>query len=103
MKEPTLEEIMAADVNKRPSNPEQQQIEQKIEQVKPKKITLTLEPYEWDIAQRNAKACGLDPKDWLLRNIHELLTDRVGKARITGPSGATHNKVTGPSPKVAWK
>ena len=128
MKEPTIEELMAADVtgNAKAINPdfaaevkeEKEAVDQpqQVQDVysinkelapepvmKGKKFTLELNPFEYDQARRAAAAVNEDVKDWLMAQLTAKLTTNIGRSKIFGPTGASTNKVTGPSKGVSWE
>lgn len=116
-REPTMQEILAAEVTGKFSDtpapaPQPEVLQPPADVVKllsekpsakPKKITLTLSPDEWAQAVRSAAAVDLEPKEWLANNINAMLSTGIGKPKIHGPSGSSFGKVTGPSSSVEWK
>lgn len=62
---------------------------------KPKKVTITLTNPEVEALTREARTLDTDWKSHLQHLVNELLTQRVGKTTITGPSWGS--KVTGAS------
>ena len=62
---------------------------------KPKKVTITLTNPEVEALTREARTLDTDWKSHLQHLVNELLTQRVGKTTISGPSWGT--KVTGAS------
>lgn len=137
MKEPTIQELLAADVtgNAATINPDfapevketkranelrssttepdavqpQQDVYSINKELAPepvmkgKKFTLELNPFEYDQARRAAAAVNEDVKDWLMAQLTAKLTTNIGRSKIFGPTGASTNKVTGPSVGVSWE
>ena len=129
MKEPSIEQLMAADVTgnapigakpvtkavKSPATSTKEQtnqsdtyslnkeIEEKIQQVeKGKSFTIKLTTQELAQAIRSAEANNMTAKNWLQEQVSSMLVSDIGKPKVVGPSGASTKRITGPSNTTRW-
>ena len=100
----TVEQILNSDVLKPVQDKQLEATEKAISNLKPVKVTIELLPAEHAVVTRQAEILGLTVKQFLHKQLKELLVDQsVGKALISGPSNLSGNKVgkvSGPTGSV---
>lgn len=91
----TLDALMNADVLASVKDQDTEQAEAAIANLKPVKLTIELSPSEHAVITRQAAASGISPKEFIHRQLRELLIDKsVGKPLISAPSTLSGHAVT---------